>query len=67
MGTNAAAMWAKVAKLLQDCSTMQPGSADADAVLDGVYRLMEKLVELPTPPKAVWKKLVQQHKVGQPT
>lgn len=65
MGTNAAAMWDKVAKLLQDCSNMQPDSADADAVLDSVHRLMRKLEQLPTPPKAVWKKLVQQLKVSQ--
>ena len=49
MGTNVALLWDKAAKMLQECSTMQPGSADADAVLDNVEQVMVKLQELPTP------------------
>lgn len=60
MGTNVAALWQKVAKLLQDCSTLHADSIEAQAALHSVHDLVEKLLQLPTPPKAVWKKLVQQ-------
>ena len=63
MGTNVAAAWQKVAKLLQDCSTKQPGSAEA--ALSSVQQLLGKLPTLPQAPKAVWKKLVQQQKVSE--
>jgi hypothetical protein len=63
MGTNIAGAWQEVAKLLQDYSTKQPGSADANAALDQVQHLVAKLDQLPSPPKAIWKKLVQQIKV----
>jgi hypothetical protein len=63
MGTNVAAAWQKVAKLLQDCSTKQPGSAEA--ALSSIKQLLGKLPTLPPAPKAVWKKLVQQQKVSE--
>jgi hypothetical protein len=67
MGTNVAGAWDKAAKLLQESSTKQPGSAEANAVLRRVQdsNLLDKLDELPTQPKAVWKKLVLQLKVCQ--
>ena len=60
MGTNLAGSWQKAVKLLQDCSTRQAHSAEAEAAL---HDLIVKLDGLPTPPKAVWKKLVQQLQV----
>jgi hypothetical protein len=63
MGTNVAASWQKAAKLLQDCSTRQPNSAEAQTAVQSVHDLISKLMDLPTPPKAVWKKLVQQLQV----
>jgi hypothetical protein len=62
-GTNVAAAWQKVVKLLQDCSTKQPGKADA--ALSDVQKLLRRLATLPPAPKAVWKKLVQQQKVSE--
>jgi hypothetical protein len=63
MGTNVAALWQKVVKLLQDC-TLHADSIEAQAALQSVeFELVEKLLQLPTPPKAVWKKLVQQLQV----
>jgi hypothetical protein len=63
MGTNVAGVWDKAAKLLLDCTTQQPG-AEADASLLRATTLTDKLGQLPSPPKAVWKKLVQQLKVN---
>jgi hypothetical protein len=63
MGTNVAALWQKAVKLLQDCSARQNGSTEANAALKGATDLIDKLTELPNPPKAVWKKLVQQLQV----
>lgn len=62
MGTNVAGLWQKAAKLLQD-STRQTDSAGQEATLRTVHGFIGMLYELPTPPKAVWKKLVQQLKV----
>jgi hypothetical protein len=50
MGTNLAGSWQKAVKLLQDCSTRQAHSAEAEAAL---HDLIVKLDGLPTPPKAV--------------
>jgi hypothetical protein len=77
MGTNVAALWQKAVKLLQDCSTrqnnsaasasaillQQNNSAEAQSAVQSVQDLMKKLDELPTPPKAVLKKIVQQLQV----
>ena len=62
MGANVVASWQKVVKLLQDCSTRQTDSA-AEAALQSVHKLTCQLEKFPTPPKAVWKKLVQQLQV----
>lgn len=59
MATNVAASWQKVVKLLQDCSTIQTGSAAGQAAVHSVERLIIMLHQTPTPPKAVWKKLLQ--------
>jgi hypothetical protein len=67
MGTNVAGAWDKAAKLLQESSTMQPGSVVANTALRCVQDLTDRLEQLPTQPKAVWKKLVQQLKVRQDT
>lgn len=64
MGTNIAGLWGKAAQQLKDI-TKQPGSAEAEAALTSVQDLIDKLQDLPTPPKAVWKKLVQQKKVSE--
>jgi hypothetical protein len=64
MGTNVASTWDKVAKLLQEGSTKQPDSAEASTALVIVQHLVDKVCELPSPPKAVWKKLVLQLKVS---
>lgn len=64
MGTSTAAhVWPKVVKLLQDCSTMQIDSGEADATLTSMYDLINRQDEAPTPPKAVLKKLVRQLQV----
>jgi hypothetical protein len=72
MGTNAAVLWQKAAELLQESSSRQTNSADvllspytleAQPALRRVHDLLEKLHNLPTPPKAVWKKVVQQLQV----
>lgn len=63
MGTNVAGSWQKAVKLLQECSSKQSDSAEADAAECRVHDLIDKLMELPTPPKAVWKKMVQQLQV----
>jgi hypothetical protein len=63
MGTNVAGTWQETAKILQDCSTKQPGRAAARMAVCSVQNLLNKLLELPSQPKAVWKKLVQQLKV----
>ena len=59
MGSNAAHLWQRAAKLLQECST---GSGDTESALRSV-RDLGKLEKLPLPPKAVWKKVVQQLQV----
>jgi hypothetical protein len=64
MGTNVAGAWDKAAKLLQESSTMQPHSVVANTALRTVQDLTDRLEQLPSQPKAVWKKLVQQLKVG---
>jgi hypothetical protein len=64
MGTNAAGVWDKAAKLLLDCTTQQPGSSEAAASLVQATTLIGKLIQLDSIPKAAWKKLVQQLKVG---
>jgi hypothetical protein len=66
MGTNVASLWQKAVKLLQSCSTRQfdNSDAEAEAVVHRVCDLIDKLKDLPTPPKAVWKKLVQQLQVS---
>jgi hypothetical protein len=63
MGTSAAVSWQKVVKLLQQCSIRQTNSKEAEAAVNSVNELIGKLHKLPTPPKAVWKKLVQQLQV----
>jgi hypothetical protein len=63
MGTNLAGSWQKVVKLLQECSTRQTGSTGTEAVIRSVQDLIDKMQHLPAPPKAVWKKLVQQLQV----
>lgn len=60
MGANFATNWQRVAKLLQDGSS---GGANADAAVRSVVGMLDKLEQLHTPPKAVWKRLVQQMKV----
>lgn len=60
MGTNFATSWQRIAKLLQDGSS---GSATADAAVRSVVGELDRLKQLPMPPKAVWKKLVQNMKV----
>ena len=63
MGTNVAGSWQKAAKLLQEYSTRQADTQEAKAALRSVQELLVKLEKLPMPPKAVWKKLVQQLQV----
>jgi hypothetical protein len=63
MGSNVAGSWQQAVKLLEKCSTMQTGSAEAKAALRSVRGLIDKLNGLPTPLKAVWKKLVHQLQV----
>lgn len=63
MGANVATSWQQVVKLLQDCSTRPTDSAEAQAALQSVHKITCKLEKLDTPPKAVWKKLVQQLQV----
>jgi hypothetical protein len=63
MCANVAGAWQKVTKMLQDCSTKQPNSAEAVLELNSVTQLLDKLEKLPPAPRAVWKKLVQQLKV----
>jgi hypothetical protein len=66
MGTNVAGSWQKAVKLLQDIQLLQDCTAkEADrekavAALEKLVDLVYKLEHLPTPPKAVWKKLLQQ-------
>jgi hypothetical protein len=62
MATSIAGSWQRAAKLL-DCSTRLTNRAEAEAVLQGVNDLISKLMDLPTPPKGVWKKIVQQLQV----
>lgn len=64
MGTNVAGAWDRAAKLLHESSTKQPSSAEAQAALISVQHLVDHVCELPPAPKAVWKKLVQELKVG---
>ncbi len=64
MGTNFASMWQKAAKLVSCSSTKQQGSPEAEAASLSAMALMNQLEQLNLPPKAVWKKLVQQMKVG---
>jgi hypothetical protein len=61
MGTSVAAACQKLSKVLQECSTLQPGRTEVS--LKTVKALLGKLETLPPAPKAVWK-LVQQLKVG---
>jgi hypothetical protein len=63
MGTNVAGSWQKAVKFLEECNTKQTGTIEAEAALRRVHDSFAKLRELPTPPKAVWKKLVQQLQV----
>ncbi len=63
MGTSVAAAWAKAAKQLLECTTKEPGSAEAHALLQEAKGQVYKLQLASTPPKAAWKKLVQQHQV----
>ncbi len=63
MGTSVAAIWAKAAKQLLECTTKEPGSGEAQALLLEAKGLVYKLQLDPTPPKAAWKKLVQQYQV----
>lgn len=63
MARNVAGSWQKVVKLVQDCSTRQAESAEAQAAVQSVQDLIGQLKQLPTPPKAVWKKVVQQLQV----
>ena len=63
MGTNVAGLLQKAVKLLQDCSTRQTDSAEAQAALHSLQEINGKLHDLPTPAKAVWKKLVHQLQV----
>jgi hypothetical protein len=58
MGTNVAGSWQKAAELLQVCS--KGSDSEAVAAWHSVQGLVLKLDQLPAPPKAVWKKLVQQ-------
>jgi hypothetical protein len=53
MGTNAAGVWDKAAKLLLDCTTQlqQPGSSEAAASLVQAITLIGKLIQLDSIPK----------------
>jgi hypothetical protein len=67
----AAAVWQTAIKGLQDCCStsvgLPPDSAEAEAAYKRANFCFQPLVHLPTPlPKAVWKKVVLQQKVGGP-
>jgi hypothetical protein len=64
MVTFVAGAWQKAVKLLQECSTKQTGSTEAEAAFSRMYQALNILNKTPTPPKAVKKKLVQQLQVG---
>ena len=63
MARNVAGSWQKAVQLLQDCNTRQTASTEAQAAVRSVKGLIGQLQGHPTPPKAVWKKLVQQMQV----
>lgn len=65
MGANVIAAWEQAVRLLHDCNR-HAGSAQSSACCAAVEQLLDKLTELPTPPKALWQKLVQQLKVWLP-
>lgn len=60
MGANVVTAWEQALRLLHDCN---PGSSRRSAAADSLSQLLDKLQQLPAPPKAAWKKLVQQLKV----
>jgi hypothetical protein len=63
MGTNFATVWQQVIKRLQDCCSsagLVPNSQEVKAA----SRCVEPLYGLPPAPKAAWKKVVLQLKVG---
>jgi hypothetical protein len=62
MGTNTLAVWEQCTKQLQ-ILTADPASAAAAAAAGRMLVLCDKLDTLPAPPKAGWKKLIQQLKV----
>jgi hypothetical protein len=72
MSGNAAAVWQTAIKGLQVCCSstvgLPPDSAEAQAAYNMAKLCFQPLISLPTPPpKAVWKKVVLQQKVGNGT
>jgi hypothetical protein len=70
MSGHAVSIWQRAIKGLQDlCSGavgLPPDSAEAEAAYNRAALFFEPVLDLPTPaPKAVWKKVVLQQKVGQ--
>ena len=63
-GMATAGAWQKAARLVQHCCDQQPGTAEEAAACYDAHELIEQLQRQPPPPKAAWKKLVQQLKVG---
>jgi hypothetical protein len=61
MGAKVTAAWEQAVRLLHDCNIHSGG--EQSACCAAVEQLLDKLTALPTPPKAVWKKLVQELKV----
>jgi hypothetical protein len=62
MGSSVVTAWEQALRLLHDCSE-HPGSTRQSAAADSLSQLLNKLQQLPAPPKAAWKKLVLQLKV----
>jgi hypothetical protein len=65
MGTKALATWEQCTKQLQILAA-DPASAASAVAAGRILVLCDKLDTLPAPPKAVWKKLIQQLKVRLP-
>jgi hypothetical protein len=70
MSGHVASTWQAAIKGLQDCCSsavgLLPDSAEAEAAYTRAALAFDPLHDLPTPaPKAVWKKVVMQQKVGQ--
>jgi hypothetical protein len=65
MGTNFATVWQQAIRRLQDCCTTAGLVPDSQEV-EAASRCVEPLYGLPQTPKAAWKKMVLQLKVGKP-